>query len=124
MVKRPILDRKLSVQVRLEGLMKLKKYTNNENDSYYVIVFYCPACGRCHPYSLGEPKQGRPVWNFNGNWESPTFTPSLRVLHPYGATECHVNITDGYIYYHSDCPHSYANKVVPLQDITEEILEW
>jgi hypothetical protein len=48
--------------------------------------------------------------------EKPTFTPSLRYV--AGAqqekTICHLNITDGNIIYHFDCPHEYAGKTIPM----------
>jgi hypothetical protein len=94
--------------------VKLKEYKSPDEKSS-AWVFFCLPCGRSHPYSV-------PRWTFNGDVERPTFTPSLRILDGNNGTACHVNITDGKIIYHGDCPHSYANKVIDLPDVDEEKL--
>lgn len=46
------------------------------------ILTFCPACQRPHPFTIdnggGDGNQA-PVWNWDGNLESPTFSPSMLV---------------------------------------------
>lgn len=61
------------------------------------FVHWCPACKCMHIL----PDR----WQFNGNLDVPTFTPSFRQLPNYRYKECHYNITDGRIVWHADSAH-------------------
>lgn len=82
--------------------------------------FECPPCKRIHVFYTG-PNQ----WVFNGNFEKPSFTPSLRNFIPAHVdpdtgekvpekTTCHLHVTDGEIRYCGDCPHELAGKTIPM----------
>lgn len=84
---------------------------------YYI---WCQGCNAAHfyPTTLGHPEH----WTFDGNLESPTFTPSL--LHYYTHPEtkqritvCHINVTKGKIQFHADCPFDLKGQTLDLQDI-------
>jgi Family of unknown function (DUF6527) len=45
-------------------------FTDNAQGVQSVYMFHCPGCGRGHGYHV-------PHWDFNGDLEKPTFTPSL-----------------------------------------------
>ena len=86
-----------------------------ENGSYWL--FWCPACKRGH----GIPT---PQWGFDGKVESPTFTPSLRLSVTrtetgQTSTVCHLNVTDGKIVYHGDCPHELAGQTILMEPLPE-----
>lgn len=94
--------------------------------------FWCPACRRLHVYDER--------WTFNGNYEAPTFTPSLKVSSGHhvagmqmqadgkcGICErarergvrsicgiCHLHVTNGKILYSSDCTHELAGQTVAM----------
>lgn len=80
---------------------------------------------------------GPPKWGFNGDYERPTFTPSVLV----GGVQieqdengkwtgewicdadgkplplvCHSFVTDGQIQFLGDCTHALAGQTVPLPD--------
>ena len=85
----------------------------------------CPACG-WHEF----PKQGKPgaSWTFNGNFERPTFKPSMNEAvgpFPDGSKwagqirRCHFVLTDGVLHFCGDCTHDLKGKVVPLEPWTE-----
>lgn len=97
---------------------RVKEFGENQ----YSII--CPAC-RC-----GHMLKN---WQFNGDLERPTFTPSLLVTGPSrfptdeeverivaGETVnipdgvCHSYITDGNIQYLTDCTHEFAGKTLEL----------
>lgn len=85
-----------------------------------LLAFWCPGCDKAHHVNNG--------WQFNGNGDAPTFTPSILVWRdanpnaiegfeeyrlPY---RCHSFVTDGKIQFLSDCTHSLANQTVELPD--------
>ena len=52
-------------------------------------------------------------WNFNGDFEKPTFRPSMKNV----TTGEHFFVTDGKIQYLSDCRHEMAGKTVDMIDV-------
>ena len=101
-----------------------------------VAGFWCPGCKEMHILRLTT---GHGDWGFNGNYERPTFTPSVLVTypHPKGHTNenpaplgfpaqkdrpdlwteerCHSFVRDGQIQFLADCTHALAGKTVPLE---------
>ena len=81
----------------------------------FVYIIGCPGCGMHH--SLTE------EWGFNGDFEKPTFTPSLHCSWPTGYGDdptpkiCHSFIRDGQIQYLGDCTHDLAGQTVELPDL-------
>lgn len=74
-------------------------------------------------YNYTDPTvDGYPIWDFNGDINNPTFTPSL--LNRTGSfaeptyidppdippTRCHLFVTNGVINYCGDCTHEYNGK--------------
>jgi hypothetical protein len=57
-------------------------------------------------------------WNFNGNLEKPTFSPSFK--HSWNNNKiCHYIVTDGLINYCGDCTHSMANQIISIPNLPE-----
>jgi hypothetical protein len=86
----------------------------------------------------------KPVWQYNGNPEKPTFSPSLMVRSghyagghksgddcyctwearygsppPHPCTICHSVVTDGRIAFCSDSTHALAGQTVDLPDFPD-----
>lgn len=103
--------------------MKLKGATDHEGVRT-TMLFWCPGCKEPHPYriarSSGEPASV-PVWEFNGDLEQPTFSPSLLVnANTPGRTRCHLFLTNGVLHFCSDCEHPLAGQTVPCPDWDDE----
>lgn len=65
------------------------------------------ATGQYMPFDNG--------WEFNGDFEKPTFSPSMRCNYGHGLiTHCFVR--NGKIEYLSDCTHEMAGKTVDCMD--------
>ena len=92
------------------------------------MMHWCPGCNETHGYMIASP-DGGPLWQFNGDSDKPTFTPSMRlfVIHrtddddkplpaPVEETLCHYFITDGKIQFCSDSPHHLSGQTVDLPD--------
>jgi hypothetical protein len=95
--------------------------------------FYCEGCKGNH--TINE------SWTFNGDYERPTFTPSILVRNghyvdghgdscwctynaehpdqtaPFKCGVCHSFVTDGKIQFLSDCTHELAGQTIVLKPI-------
>jgi hypothetical protein len=90
------------------------------------FMFQCPACGCCHgPNSK---------WEFNGDFDKPTFSPSIKVTGKRPITDaeilrinngekinlpnqiCHSYVKDGKIQFLADCTHAMAGQTVELPE--------
>jgi hypothetical protein len=97
-------------------MSKAHRATDNQ------ILFFCPGCQHAHCISYAP---GR--WTFNGDFERPTFNPSVLVDGHYTGDDlvhqhirCHSFVKDGNIQFLSDCDHTLAGKTVPLPDMDDE----
>lgn len=121
--------------------MRVKRVVDSEGREYGWRI-NCPGCkaagqGACHVLTTGEHLSTR--WQFNGNVDRPTFSPSLLgrwptwvppvtpenmaqwKSAPWPQTKveyvCHSFITDGRIQFLSDCTHQLAGQTVDLPEI-------
>lgn len=124
--------------------MKVKGYRYSGEDTPIGYHFVCPGCGNDHHVTIDNRGSGA-AWGFNGDVDSPTFTPSLlaRAGHyadgntkecycnwnerfpdaepmPWKCYQCHSFVTDGKIQFLSDCSHALAGQTVELPDIEDE----
>ena len=81
----------------------------------------CPACGFEHSFRVdlvGHGKYSKDVlWKFNGNYENPTFSPSM--LANKGKVDkympvCHSFLKNGVFEFLGDCDHEMAGLHVPM----------
>jgi hypothetical protein len=96
-----------------------------------LLGFWCPGCEQMHAVNSG--------WYLNGNYDRPTFTPSVLVtnghyvkdwkgpscwctwnrehpeyLNKFICRRCHSFVTDGQIRFLSDSTHRLAGQTVSL----------
>jgi hypothetical protein len=97
------------------------------------LGFWCPGCEEMHIVNSG--------WQFNGNYDAPTFSPSVLVTcghyspgfkagdpcwctywkeHPdeqavFQCERCHSFVANGQIQFLNDCTHKLVGKTVPLE---------
>lgn len=93
---------------------------------YKALAFLCPGCNNdMHllPISgTGKVPNGRPSWDFDGNIESPTLSPSI--LTQVGSQFiCHSFMRNGYFEYLSDCTHQYAGQTIPMIPLPQRWLD-
>ncbi|ORE91017.1 DUF6527 family protein [Aurantimonas sp. 22II-16-19i] len=90
-----------------------------------ALFFHCPGCTSRHMIMVGA--GAGPRWSFNGDFDRPTFDPSVNVTYPGpdagigGAppTVCHSFVRDGEIQFLGDCTHALSGQTVPLKPIGE-----
>jgi hypothetical protein len=92
------------------------------------LGFHCPACNQMHVVTVAPAPH---AWGFNGDYERPTFTPSVLVTWPANVNaieefkewrterRCHSFVENGEIRFLDDCTHALAGKTVPLASPAE-----
>lgn len=109
-----------------------------DGQGHRFLVFMCPGCQEPHEVCVQGPG---PLWTWNGSVDTPTFTPSIKVMsghyagaepdngcwckynaeHPdqpvaFTCNLCHSFVTDGRIQFLGDCTHALAGQTVDLPD--------
>jgi hypothetical protein len=101
------------------------------------VSYWCPGCDLAHVLTV-EPGGTGPCWDFNGDPDAPSFSPSVicRYEHfvppvtsenlkdwkrkPWVQTKrvdiCHAFVTEGHVQFLDDSTHKLAGKTVPLPD--------
>lgn len=82
-------------------------------NGYRGILHWCPGCEEVHQYKIAGP--GPTCWSFDGNFDSPTLLPSMRISDNTG-TICHYFIRAGKIEFCGDSPHKLKGQTVDLPD--------
>jgi len=88
-------------------------------ENHRHFYFYCPGCKRLHCYNVNHKNSNGALWSFNGDFEVPSFSPSLRYLGYPTGTLCHLFLTNSTLVYCSDNPHDHNGKTIPLPVIPE-----
>lgn len=99
---------------------KKKKLAPIKRDGKLVgYVFFCPGCDFIHRFNI-DPDNGKPTWDFDGDMDNPTFSPSLGLSYPdEEGFHCHLFLKKGKIRYLSDCKHDLAGKTIDLPPLPE-----
>jgi len=95
-----------------------------------MVAFHCPGCDEIH--MINTDATDRPAWGFDGNYDAPTFSPSILVRGKRRITDdeharimagekielpervCHSFVRAGRIEFLGDCTHKLAGQTVPL----------
>lgn len=83
-----------------------------EHADYKALAHWCPGCDEVHSIKVEGAGSN---WKFDGNYDAPTFDPSVRVSDSKGTT-CHYFIRAGRIEFCGDSPHALSGKTVDLPD--------
>jgi len=104
-------------------MAKAEKVYGPQGQDHGHVWIYCPACKTHHVFDSR--------WTFNGDFEKPTFSPSMLIkTGPYptvdksnpmaGKTKfCHSFVRNGQIEYLNDCTHDLAGQTIELPDIED-----
>lgn len=91
--------------------MKIKADHASYSNGY---LHWCQGCDQLHFINTEHPNHLGAIWQFDGNVERPTFSPSINIV-----GQCHYFIRDGRIEYCGDSKHQLAGQTVELCDIPE-----
>ena len=97
-------------------------YSSGDPDARIIgdLAALCPACGFEHSFSVdleGHGKHTNDTWSFNGDYDKPTFTPSMlsnRNKVDEHKPICHSFVRDGMWQFLGDCTHNMAKHHVPM----------
>jgi len=115
-------DKELFNELSHDGYVGRVLHSIEHGKEKGVVAFFCPGCRCCH-LVWTDPERGRPRWGFNGDFDKPTFTPSILVnpQHKMGEPvrgnyhRCHSFVEGGNIRFLNDCTHELAGKTVELE---------
>jgi len=102
--------------------MKAKPYKCTIVDGHERYA-RCPASEATHvklncpglfPYRI-IPVHGSHGWQWNGDVERPTLSPSILTKNQMGV--CHSFVRDGQIQFLADCTHEYAGQTLDLLEV-------
>ena len=112
------------------GVLRIVEYGTSSR-----LAFWCPGCKSSHHVKViadGKP----PLWSFNGDYDRPTFSPSILVtgvktVHDENGkwtgewerdangetvpSVCHSFVRDGKIEFLGDSTHSLAGQTIDLK---------
>lgn len=107
-------------------MAKIRIAKSDRNPDWIGYRFMCPGC---HEYHMPDNS-----WQFNGDLDKPTFSPSVLVKGTKNISDkeakrilsgeqieplnfvCHSFVHDGKIQFLGDCTHALAGKTVDLPD--------
>jgi hypothetical protein len=106
----------------MDKIQHNSKLWERKGETFSTFIYWCPGCGHAHSIPVG-PGSGH-SWTFDGNVESPTFSPSVRHFHTNSQgeqiTSCHYHVQAGQMAYCGDCKHELNGKTVPMEDIPKD----
>ena len=102
------------------------------------LYLWCPGCDDTHLVCVRHPEgQGGPCWEWDGNLEAPTISPSIKVegkqwaedmgfykprhssVPVGGSIVCHSFVKNGQWEFLGDCTHDLKGQTVPLPPFPE-----
>lgn len=90
-----------------DDIMGIKLRTAIDGNGKRIYTFHCPGCKHSHMFNV--------QWNFSGDMNAPTFSPSL--LNYTDTERCHLFVKNGRIEYLSDCKHEFAGQTIDMEDV-------
>jgi hypothetical protein len=109
------------------GTKSVLRTVNDHEVVYEALVFVCPGCVAGGPNGYEgvhmlpvNTELKTPSWNWNGNLEAPTLSPSIL---SNGYCRCHSFLKDGMFQFLNDCDHPLVGQEVPIPDLPEWALD-
>ena len=102
----------------------LQEYTAHSDPAKVVLLApLCPACEFEHSFRVDAEyweREGKDVWEFNGDSEKPTFGGSMLSQNPQKTRICHSYVEDGLWRFLEDSTHEMAGQgnvpMIPYPD--------
>lgn len=101
-------------------MAKLIAIGNADNHPDYIFI--CPGCGSQHEIYTSKPNRLGAIWEFDGNIDKPTITPSVNSSAEDNGVvffRCHFFIKKGKIKFLEDCTHAFSGQTLDLPDIEQ-----
>jgi hypothetical protein len=103
---------------------RTRPFYNDTDGTLIGWEIRCPACRSWHRIWTERPyPTTKARWTFNGNVESPSFSPSVNISctpHKGHTYRCHFVVTNGQISYCGDCTHEMKGQTADLPVVEDE----
>jgi hypothetical protein len=96
------------------GRLSAKLRSLQWGDGGSAIGFWCPGCNGLHIVVVKKPTGS--VWQWDGNVDVPTISPSILVSGSGDNGVCHSFVKAGQIEFLGDCTHALKSQTVPIPD--------
>lgn len=110
----------------------LRRWRTPDGKTGTRLYMWCPGCADLHAVEI----EGQPRWEWDGNLEAPTVSPSIKVTGVQWAegktfhkpthgvargeqTVCHSYVKQGAWQFLGDCTHTLGGQVVPLPPLPD-----
>lgn len=101
-------------------MKSMLRTVNDHGETYTVLMFVCPGCAAdgfgTGLHMLPVNSQHSPNWNWDGDLEHPTLSPSI-LSRSRKDRICHSFLEKGVFRFLGDCTHSLANQQVEIPDL-------
>lgn len=109
------------------GVRALLRRVNDHGHGYDALMFICPGCAEwggsgVHMLPVAGDTAGRPIWEWDGNLDAPTLSPSILTRVGEGRV-CHSFLRAGVFEFLGDSTHSLAGRQVPLPALHEWLVD-
>jgi len=93
---------------------------------YSALMFCCPGCAAAGPEGYdgihmlpvnSADTNGKPCWEWNGDLEKPTLSPSILSRGGSSNKVCHSFLKDGIFEFLTDSEHPLSGQKVPIPDL-------
>jgi hypothetical protein len=95
-----------------------------------ACTVWCPGCDAAHAFNISSTTNiDVPIWQWDGNEEKPTFSPSYMVVwkgYEDGSAVtkvCHSFLRNGVWEFLTDCTHELAGQHVPMVPLPDWLVE-
>lgn len=111
----------------------LLRHVDDHGDRYDAIVLWCPGCeyerddepgrmrGGLHMLPVNGDGSKRPTWDWNGDLEQVTLSPSVLTRVPRGETQvelvCHSFLRNGQWEFLTDSTHELSGQTVAMVEL-------
>ena len=100
----------------IKGMLRIIHFAGDEN-IIAELGALCPACGFEHVFRVDLDNHGYwkgDHWEFNGDYDKPTFSPSMLCSQEPRHPVCHSYLEDGKWRFLDDCSHDMAGQTVDM----------
>ena len=109
----------------MKAMLRHVAIGDDETRWYDCLAFICPGCllrdtegTGLHMLPVNTDKTS-PSWEWDGNLEAPTLSPSILTGKNDPDFKCHSFLRAGVFEFLSDCTHSLAGQNVPMPDLPD-----
>lgn len=109
-------------------MKSMLRTVNDHGLRYEALMFVCPGCSVDETRSTGlhmlpvNSKEKSPSWDFDGNLEAPTLSPSI-LTGRNSKNVCHSFLKAGVFRFLNDSTHSLAGQKVPIPDLPDWVIK-